>query len=114
MASFLSLINGIGRMTNSAGQSIYNATISIVASGGTSPTSVNGPVTAGTALTLPQSFTYTTDVNGTANINVFLNGQFLQPTLDWAPSGTSPYTSIFFTFQLIATDIIEIRSERTS
>jgi hypothetical protein len=113
--SFLQIVNGFPRQVSVSGQDIYDQSISIVASGGTAPSSVNGPVTAGTALTLPASFSYTLNAESVANINIDLNGQRLEQVYDWTTSGSGPnYTAIQFTFQLVVGDRIDIRSERTS
>ena len=116
MANYLALVNGVPRQSVLPGTTlIYDQSIQIVASGGTPPGSVNGPVTAGTALTLPASGNYTLNANNIANINVFLNGDRLEQVFDWTTSGAGPtYTAIQFTFQLNAGDRIDIRSERSS
>lgn len=116
MSNYLALVNGIPRQSALPGTGlIYDKSVSIVASGATPPASVNGPVTAGVAITLPSSGTYTLDTNGVANINVFLNGDRLEQTFDWLTSGSGPnFTAIQFTFGLVAGDRIDIRSERSS
>jgi len=62
---------------------IYDQSVTIVASGATPPGSLNAPVTAGTAITLPGSGSYTLNANSVANIQVYLNGDRLEQTFDW-------------------------------
>ncbi len=114
MANYLSLVNGVPRGAVLPGTTlIYDQTVTVVASGATPPGSVTGPITAGTAITLPSSGSYTLNINSIANISVYLNGLKLEQILDWTTSGAGPtYTAIQFTFQLVVGDIIDIRSER--
>ena len=115
MSVALALVNGFPRQQSTAGQAIYDQSILVVASGATPPTSVNGPIAAGTPLTLPNGFSYTLNASGVANITVFFNSTHLEQTYDWLPSGTGPnYTAIQLTFGLVATDRIDVRSERTN
>lgn len=116
MANYLALVNGVPRQSVLPGTSlIYDKSVSVVASGATPPTSITGPVTAGTAITLPGSGTYTLDANSVANIQVWLNGDRLEQVFDWSTSGSGPnYTAIQLTFGLVAGDRLDIRSERAS
>jgi hypothetical protein len=94
---------------------IYDQTVSVVSSGGTPPSSINGPISAGTAVTLPGSETYTLNTNSVANLQIYLNGDRLEQTLDWTTSGSGPnYTAVQFTFQLNALDVLVFRIERSS
>lgn len=113
--SFLALVNGVPRMTaNVALPNIYDTSVSIVASGATPPGSLNGPVTTGTAITLPSSGVYTLN-GGVPNLQVYLNGDRLETTYDWNTSGSGPnYTAIAMTFDLVAGDRLDFRIERSS
>lgn len=109
----LSIVNGMLRMVTIL-PSIYDQSISIVASGATPPSSLNGPISSGTAITLPGSQTYTVS-NSVPNATIFVNGQRLEYVFDWATSGTGPNFSAFtLTIGLIAGDRIDIRIERNS
>lgn len=115
--SALVLINGVPRMQSiTASQPlIYDQSVSIVTSGATPPGSLNGPITAGTAVTLPSSGSYTLNVNNIANLQVYLNGDRLEQVFDWTTSGSGPnFTAVQFTFQLNAGDRIDFRIERSS
>lgn len=116
MAVALALVNGVPRTFTVPGTSlIYDQSVSIVTSGGSPPSSINGPVNGGTAITLPSSGVYTLNANSVPNLNVFLNGDRLESTIDWNVSGAGPnYTAIQMTFQLVAGDRLDFRIERTS
>jgi hypothetical protein len=78
-------------------------------------TSVASPITAGTALTLPASGTYTLNSSSVANLQVYLNGDRMEQTFDWTTSGSGPnYTAIQFTFNLVAGDRVDFRIDRAS
>lgn len=115
MANYLALVNGVPRQSVLPGTTlIYDQSIAIVTSGATPPSSLNGPVTTGTAITLPSSGSYTLNANSIANINVYLNGERLEQVFDWSTSGAGPtYTAIQLTFQLEVGDRLDIRSERS-
>lgn len=87
----------------SASPAIYDQTIEIVASGA-GPGQLNGPITAGTPVTLPSSQTYTG-----AELEVYLGGERLKPTFDYTYASS---TTVAFTFQLLALDIIRFRIDR--
>ena len=58
MAKKLALVNGIPRMVDeSASPAIYDETLTVVSSGAGAG-EVNGPITAGSPVTLPDSKTY--------------------------------------------------------
>ena len=115
MANYLALVNGVPRQSVLPGTSlIYDQSVTVVASGA-GANQVNGPVTAGTAITLPSSGTYTLNANSVANIQVYLNGDRLEQVFDWSTSGSGPnYTAIQLTFGLVVGDRLDIRSERAS
>lgn len=116
MAVALALVNGVPRQQTIPGTSlIYDQSVAIVVSGASPPISLNGPVTTGTAVTLPASGSYTLNVNSVPNLNVYLNGDRLESVIDWNTSGAGPtYTAVQFTFNLVAGDRIDFRMERTS
>jgi hypothetical protein len=113
----LQLINGVPRQQTigTSLPTIYDQSVNIVTSGGSAPSSLNAPVSAGTAVTLPSSGSYTLNTNSYPNLQVFLNGDRLEYLLDWATSGSGPtYTAIQFTFNLEAADRIDFRIDRNS
>lgn len=114
--SFLTLVNGVPRSAIPSGAStvIYDQSVSIVSSGATPPSSLTGPVTAGTSITLPSSGSYTLNVNSIANIQIYLNGDRLEQVFDWSTAGSGPnYTAFQLTFDLVVGDRLDIRSERS-
>ena len=116
MSLALVLINGVPRQQTVTVSlpAIYDEAIEIVASGATPPTSLNGPVTTGTAITLPYSETYTVS-SGVSNMNVMLNGQYLEYVYDWSTAGSGPnYSQLQLTFDLEVSDLLELRIERNS
>ena len=113
----LALVNGVPRQqTISASLPlIYDQSVLIVSSGGSSPSSLNGPVAAGTAITLPASGSYTLNANSVANLQVYLNGDRIEQLYDWSTSGSGPtYTAIQLTFNLVAGDRLDLRIDRSS
>jgi hypothetical protein len=66
---------------------------------------VGSTITTGTAITLPNSQTYT-DVE----LEVYLNGQLLEDVSDYNYVGIAPRTQIQMTFDLIAGDRLRFRS----
>lgn len=115
MSNYLALVNGVPRQTVlPVNPSIYDQSVTVVVSGGNGSTTLNGPITAGTAITLPGSGTYTLNGSSIPNLEVFLNGQRQESVFDWNTSGSGPnYTAISFTYGLIAGDRIDFRIERS-
>lgn len=95
MAKFLKIVNGVPRMVDVTAASVYEAAYD-----------VSSNISAGTAITLPGGHTY----DG-AELTVFLNGQKLLLTEDYAYVGTPPRTQVSFTFDLIPGDRIVFRTE---
>jgi hypothetical protein len=86
LASFLRLSNGVARsFAESSSTPMYEATYV-----------VSGTLTTGTAITLPSSQTY-----NSTELEVHLNGQFLEPGIDYNYVGIVPRTQISFTFDLL-------------
>ncbi len=116
-SSALALISGIPRMQSITVSLplIYDQSVLIVASGATPPTSLTGPVSSGTAITLPSSGSYTLNANSIANLQVYLNGDRIEQVFDWTTSGAGPtFTAIQLTFGLVVGDRLDFRIERTS
>lgn len=110
----LSLVNGVPRQVTIL-PLIYDQTISVVSSGGNGSTTLNGPINSGTAITLPSSETYTINTNSVANLQLRLNGQWLEQIYDWNTSGSGPsYSAIQLTIGLVVGDVLEFRIERNS
>lgn len=104
MAKFLQLVNGIPKSVSESGNpAIYDRTISVVASGAVSP-DLNGPVNAGTNITLPSGQTYVGD-----ELQVYLNGIRLDDVLDYNTNST---TTIQMTFNLQAGDKLRFYIDR--
>ncbi len=115
--SALTLVNGVPRMTaiTASLPLIYDQSVTVVVSGASPPSSLNGPVTSGTAITLPASGSYTLNANSVPNLQVYLNGDRTESTIDWNTSGSGPtFTAITFTFNLVAGDRVDLRIERGS
>lgn len=104
MAKFLRLSNGVPRSFDESGSpAIYDRTISILASGAVSP-DLNGPISAGTNITLPSGQTYTGE-----ELQVYLNGLRLDDVLDY---NTTSSTQIQMTFSLEAGDKLRFYIDR--
>ena len=109
MAKKLTLVNGIPRMVDeSASPAIYDEYIDIVISGASGDNQLNGPISAGVGVSLPDSGTYESH-----ELEVYLSGQRLEDIIDYAyvgPSGTR--TDVAFTFDLEVGDRIRFRVDR--
>lgn len=107
MGLFLRLVNGQPRSFNeSSTLPIYDQRIEIVTSSPTGNQLV-GPITAGTAITLPLAQTYVA-----SELEVDFRGQLVKPTFDYNYVGGSPHTQISFTFDLLVGDTIDLRVAR--
>lgn len=105
MAKKLALVNGIPRMVEEiGGPTIYEETLTVVASGA-GANEINGPVTAGTNVTLPNSGTYSS-----AELEIWFAGDRLQPIYDYNYESS---TEVSFTFQLEVDDILTFRIDRS-
>lgn len=107
MAKFLRLSNGVARSFDEAlSTAIYDESLTVVAS---SPgaNEIIGPINAGVDITLPNGGTYES-----AELQVNLNGQELQPVLDYNYTGAGTRTQVSFTFQILVGDIIDFRVDR--
>jgi hypothetical protein len=107
MGSFVRLVNGVPRtFAESSSVTIYDQSITVVTSGA-GANQVNGPVTAGTSVTLPSSKTFTS-----AELQIYLNGDRLEPTIDYSYVGSPPRTQVQFTFDLLVGDRLDFRIDR--
>ena len=106
MGKFTRLTNGILKSFEEAGSSpIYDQTLEVVASGAGAG-QINGPITAGTNITLPLSQTYTGD-----ELQVFVNGLRLTDGFDYS---TPNSTQISFTFNIVVNDLIRFFIDRSA
>ena len=110
MAKKLQLINGIPKMAEEyIPPAIYDETISIVESGASGDNELNGPINAGTAITLPQNGTYIAN-----ELEVYLSGQRIDEIFDYNYVGSGTRTQVSFTFDLEAGDKIRFRVDRSA
>jgi hypothetical protein len=104
MAKKLALVSGIPRMTDeSASPAIYDQNLLVVASGAGAG-QINGPISAGTSVSLPSGQTYSG-----AELEVYIGPDRLRPVLDYAYASS---TQVQFTFQLVAGDNLRFRIDR--
>lgn len=107
MAKFLRLSNGVPRsFQESASLTIYDESLTVVAS---SPDAneIVGPINAGVNVTIPGSQTYTA-----AELQIYLNGDRLEPVFDYAYVGSAPRSQVQFTFGLVVGDRVDFRIDR--
>ena len=110
------LDNALGNLEAGLDSPSYDEIVSIVASGATPPTSLNGPISPGTNITLPNNSRegniaqqYTV---GKGSLVVFLNGQFLDVESGaYTEVGTSgtPSSQIQTQITLVVGDELEFR-----
>lgn len=104
MAKKLALVSGIPRMVDeSASPTIYDETLEVVSSGAGAG-EINGPISAGTPVTLPSAKTYTGD-----ELECYIDGDRLTPVFDYTFDSTS---TVAFTFELKAGDVLRFRIDR--
>jgi hypothetical protein len=107
MAKFTRIVNGVLRSFDESGTpTVYLQPIDIVSSGA-GANQLNGPVTAGTNVTLPSSGTYSGD-----ELIVTLNGSYLDPVFDYNYVGSGTRTQVSFTFDLVVGDRIDFKKYR--
>lgn len=104
----LVLVNGVPRQQTitASAPTIYDQSLTVVASGA-GANQVNGPVNAGVSVTLPGSQTFTS-----AELQIYLNGDRLEPVFDYSYVGSPPRTQVQFTFQLVVGDRLDFRIDR--
>lgn len=106
------LDDAVGAMNNFMG---YDETITVVTSGATPPTSVNGPIAPTTNLTLPNNTRNGNQpqyyVVGKGMLWVFLNGQLLTQGIDWNEVGplTTQSNQIETLVTLVVGDVLQLR-----
>lgn len=106
MARKLALVAGIPRMVDeSASPTIYDQNLEVV-SAGAGAGQINGPISAGTSVTLPSGQTYTG-----AELEIYLGLDRLRPVLDYTYASS---TQVQFTFQLVAGDFLRFRIDRAA
>lgn len=104
MAKFLRLVNGIQRsFEESSSVAIYDESLEVVPSGAGAG-QINGPINAGTAVTLPGGQTYDGE-----ELMVYLNGNFLEDVIDYAFTSS---TQVTFVFNLEVGDLVRFRIDR--
>lgn len=105
MGKFLRLINGVPRQANESGGggTIYDQSLTVVASS-PGPNEIVGPIITGTNITLPAAQTY-----DDLDLQVYLNGDRLEPVFDYNYVGSPPRTQIAFTFDIVVGDRIDFR-----
>ncbi len=104
----LQLINGLPRMTIEAGATDpYDVSIEIVASGASGQYQLNGPISAGTNIALPDSQSYEV---GKDELLINLNTQPMELLYDFAESSS---TAFQLTFELEVGDRLDIRIDHS-
>lgn len=92
----------------------YEESVSIVASGATPPTSLNGPISPGTFITLPNNTRNGDEAQyyivNSAKLEVFLNGQLLFINDDYMEIGAiyTPSNQIQILINLVVGDVLEL------
>jgi len=110
MGKFLRLVNGVPKMMDESagGVTIYDTNIDIV-SGTPGAGELQGPISAGTPITLPDSKTYEDD-----ELEIYVRNMRVDAVYDYAYEGDVPRTQISFTFDLEVGDVIRFRIDRSA
>jgi len=110
MANALSLVNGIPKMTSISASlpTVYDQTLHVV-SGAPGAGEIQGPITTGTYITLPNAQTYTGP-----ELEIYLNDTVLTSVLDFTYVGSGARTQITLTFDLLVQDFIRFRIIRNA
>jgi len=111
MGRVLRIINGIPRQVDESGGSsvtIYDESLTVV-SGTPGAGEIQGPISAGTPITLPDSQTYTSE-----ELEVRLNNIRGDVVSDYNYEGSGDRTQISFTFEVVVGDIIRFRIDRAA
>lgn len=109
------LDQAFGSLLASLDSPSYDEPIDIVASGGTPPTSLDGPVTSGTVIDLPPNTRLANITQyytvGRGSLQVFLNGVYQRLGIDWSEVGSAGTASsqIQILQQLEVGDSLEFR-----
>jgi len=92
-AAIKKLDQAYGALIASLNSPTYDEPVDIVSSGATPPTSLNGPVSAGTNINLPNNTRLANITQfytvGSGALQVYLNGQFLRLGIDWTEVGAA-------------------------
>lgn len=109
MGNFLRLVNGQPRHFAEANTTaIYDERLDVIAGTPSNSNQVQGPITAGTNVTLPDSGTYSG-----LELQIYLNGDRLESVNDYTYVGAGPSkTQVQFTFQLEVGDAIDFVKQR--
>jgi len=87
------LDEAVGSLSGGSGVENYEEFVTIVASGASPPNTLNGPISSGTIINLPNNSrlgnTVETYTVGSGMLQVFLNGQYTEQTVDWVEVGSS-------------------------
>lgn len=109
------LDQAFGALLASLDSPSYDEPVDIVVSGGTPPTSLDGPVLTGSIISLPPNTRLANITQyytvGRGSLQVFLNGQYLRLGIDWAEVGSAGTASndIQILMQLEVGDSLEFR-----
>lgn len=109
------LDEAFGSLLASLDNPSYDEPVDIVVSGGTPPTSLDGPVSSGTVIDLPPNTRLANITQyytvGRGSLQVYLNGVFQRLGIDWAEVGSAGTASsqIMILLQLEVGDSLEFR-----
>lgn len=105
----LTVVNGLPRMEpiDASLPTIYDEVLEVVSGTPANSNEVQGPVSAGTPVTLPNSGDYTG-----LELEIDLNGQDLVAVRDFNYVGSGTKTQVSFTFELVVTDELRFRKTR--
>lgn len=87
---------------------IYDQRLTVVSGAPGNSNQITGPVTTGTNVTLPQSGNYTG-----LELEVYLNGDRLEVTVDYTYVGSGTKTQVQFTQQLEIGDTVDFVKQRS-
>jgi len=107
MAKVLTGLNGKLKMVDSIDVTIFDETITVVSGTPSGDKEIQGPVSAGASITLPDSKTYEGQ-----ELEIWLNNIRLEDVLDYNFEGTIPRTQFSLTFDLVVGDKIRLRIDR--
>jgi hypothetical protein len=106
--NFLTLVNGVPRQQTNI-QIIYEQNIDVISGVAANSNQIQGPVTAGTQIVLPLAQTYIS-----VDLEIYLNGDRLNPILDYSYVGTGSRTRVALTFDLVVGDTLVFRINNTA
>jgi len=108
MARFLRISGGVPRSFDEASSNpIYDEELLVVSSGASGENEINGPISAGTSITLPNSGTYEGE-----ELEIFVNKFVQEDVLDFNYVGSGTKTQVQFTFDMEVDDVIVFRKTR--